>query len=75
MTAAHPDDTGGGVMGAGTGAQWRWGNVYDNREPEVLVMLLMVDTDGRVWGTCGGGHSTLKLSLCLSAATLITTIN
>lgn len=51
------------------------GNVYDNREPAVLVMLLMVDTDGRVWGTCGGGHSMLKLSLCLSAATLITTIN
>ena len=24
MIAAHPDDTGGGVMGAGTGAQRRW---------------------------------------------------
>lgn len=76
MIVAHPDDTGGGVMAAGTGGAVQMGiMLMITTEDQWLVTMLMVDSNGRVSGSCGGGHRILQLSLCLSAATLITTIN
>ena len=66
MIVSHPDDTGGGLMGAGTGGAVETGiMLMITTEDQWLVTLLMVDSNGRVSGSCGGGHSILKFSLCL----------
>ena len=49
MIVAHPDDTGGGVMAAGTGGAVQMGiMLMIMTEDQWLVTMLMVDSNGRV---------------------------